>query len=403
MKKIYLIGVGPGGEGGVPEASRQMIQRLPLTFAFRRYLPLVGPKGREFGPKLDGNYSQLTDALKEHDAIGLVVTGDPTNFSLAKKIRTALEDVTFEILPSAGARTALFAALQESQENPYEISAHGRDMSLHRYLGLVATNEQVLLYCDSAHSPAWAQEQLVKAGLEVELAVGCDLCWPTEQVLRGPVGSLDLTSMTGHSVVLTLNPKPKGRFWPGLPDEAFTRGSLPMTKQAIRAASLCALAPEPESLCWDVGSGTGSVSVELALACPLGHVWAIEREEEGRELALTNARSFGLHNLTALLGSAPEALEDLPTPDVVFIGGSGGELEGILTHLARRGPGIKVLVTAVTLETGAQAGALMRVLGYRSLKATTLAATNWRLLKNSSLALAQNPVTLWQGITGGEE
>lgn len=400
-KKIYLLSAGPGGEGGVPAATVAMVRMLPEVFAFSRNMPVAGPNARPFGPKLDERFSQLREALTRHDAVGLIVTGDPTNFSLSRKICAEMTDVEFEIVPGAGARTALFAALQLAQESPVEISGHGRTMSLYRWLGLVATAHQVLLYCDGEHNPAWAQEQLVKAGLNVELAVGSDLCWPTQRLFRGPVGTLDLKDCPGHSLVLTINHLPRSRFWPGLDDRLFQRGSLPMTKKAVRAAALCALAPAPDALCWDVGSGTGSVSVELALACPLGHVWALEREAEGKELAEGNARALGAYNLTALEGTAPEALEVLPSPDCVFVGGSGGRLEDILTHIADRGPGIRVCVTAVTLETAAAAGGLMKKLGYENRRAVTLAATNWRLLPGNSLAQAENPVTLWLGTTGG--
>lgn len=402
-KKIYLLSAGPGGDGGVPAATAAMVRSLPEVYAFSRNLPVAGPNARLFGPKLDDRFSQLRQALARYDAIGLIVTGDPTNFSLSRKIQAAMPDVEFEILPGAGARTALFAAFKLAQESPVEISGHGRTMNPDRWLGLVATNHQVLLYCDREHSPAWAQDQLVRAGLAVELAVGCNLCWPDQQLFRGTAGTLALEGCSGHSLVLTVNHAPRSRFWPGLDDTLFRRGALPMTKKAIRAAAVCALAPLPDSCCWDVGSGTGSVSVELALSCPMGHVWALEREPEGRALARDNARAFGVHNLTALEGTAPEALTYLPLPDRVFVGGSGGRLEDILAHIANRGPDIRVCVSAVTLETACSAGALMKKLGYRHCSAVTLAATNWRLLPGNTLAQAENPVTLWVGTTGGEK
>ena len=104
---------------------------------------------------------------------------------------------------------------------------------------------------------------------------------------------------------------------PGLPDEAFERGDVPMTKQEVRAAVLAKLAVRPEDILWDVGAGTGSVSVELALAAPRGRVYAVECRPEGCALIKANREKFRTRNLVLVEGLAPDALSDLPAPDAV--------------------------------------------------------------------------------------
>lgn len=134
-------------------------------------------------------------------------------------------------------------------------------------------------------------------------------------------------------------------------DEVFIRGKIPMTKSEVRAVCLSKLELKKDSVVYDIGAGTGSVSVEAALAAESGHVYAVERTKEGCELIAANAGRFGVRNLTVAAGSAPEALRGLPAPDRVFIGGSGGNLTEILDELFRMDCSLKIVLTAIALET----------------------------------------------------
>ena len=116
-------------------------------------------------------------------------------------------------------------------------------------------------------------------------------------------------------------------------DSAFVRGQVPMTKQEVRAAALAKLAVRPGEVCWDVGAGTGSVAVELALSTEGSAVFAVECNEEACALIEENRRQFGVWNLRLVRGRAPQALADLPAPDVVFIGGTKGEMTAVVLSL----------------------------------------------------------------------
>jgi len=139
---------------------------------------------------------------------------------------------------------------------------------------------------------------------------------------------------------------------PGIPDELFSRGDIPMTKQEIRILAIVKAAINPSDSIVDIGAGTGSLSIEAALLAPQGRVYAVEKEGEGVALIRANAAKFNASNIEVIHGEAPEALADLPRADVIFIGGSGGHLPGILE--AADGllkPGGRLIVTAVTIET----------------------------------------------------
>ena len=179
----------------------------------------------------------------------------------------------------------------------------------------------------------------------------------------------------------------------GIPDEAFCRGEVPMTKQELRAVILAKLAPGPEDTVWDVGAGTGSVSVELALAARRGQTWAVDAREEACALIEENRRRFGAWNLRLVRGRAPEALSPLPAPDAVFIGGSGGQLEGIVDAALAKNPAVRLCVPAIALETLSAALAVFAARGLDA-EVTQIAVSRARPGARLHLLLANNPVFL---------
>lgn len=135
----------------------------------------------------------------------------------------------------------------------------------------------------------------------------------------------------------------------GIPDKEFIRGQIPMTKENIRILSVAKLHLKNDSVVYDIGAGTGSVTVEMAHMCK--KVYAIEQKEEGCELILKNAEKFQLKNIEVCLGSAPDCLEGLEPPTHVFIGGSSGKLITIIEEVRKKNPQTRFVVNAITLET----------------------------------------------------
>ena len=147
----------------------------------------------------------------------------------------------------------------------------------------------------------------------------------------------------------------------GIEDEAFIRGKVPMTKQEIRVLTMVKARISPTDIVWDVGAGTGSMSVEAALLANQGHVYAIERNAEGVSLIEKNREKFGVDNLTAVEGEAPDALKGLPDCNAAIIGGSGSRLSDILDEIsARLKTGGHVVINCITIQTLAAALDYMR-------------------------------------------
>lgn len=179
---------------------------------------------------------------------------------------------------------------------------------------------------------------------------------------------------------------------PGIPDAEFLRGKIPMTKEEIRVITLAKANISRDSIIWDVGAGTGSLSIEAALLAPGGHVYAVEREEEGCGLIKSNAQRFGAENITVIQAAAPEGLENLPQPDCILVGGSGGQLNNILNlGFNSLKLGGKVVVNAVTLDTLTNAVKILEDLGLET-EVTSISVSRLEKLGNSRLFKALNPV-----------
>lgn len=179
----------------------------------------------------------------------------------------------------------------------------------------------------------------------------------------------------------------------GIPDDQFIRGDIPMTKQEIRILTLAKADIGADDTIIDIGAGTGSLSIEAALLAEQGKVFAIEREVEGVKLIKANAAKFKAGNVEAILGTAPEALNELPAADVILIGGSGGRLPDILVSADKLLKlGGRLVITAVTVETLSTALHIMREKQEYSVDACSVQVTRIQAVGTSNMFKALNPI-----------
>lgn len=183
-------------------------------------------------------------------------------------------------------------------------------------------------------------------------------------------------------------------YFAGIADAEFIRGDIPMTKREIRVFALNKAKIAPGDVVLDVGAGTGSLSIEAALASQTGRVYAIEREEEGIALIRTNAAKFGVaERVQAIHGSAPAAMQQVPPVDVVLIGGSGGSLPDILAQAGQLlKPGGRIVITAITLETLQTALATLEQAPQYQVEACGIQVTRIRKAGSSHMLQAINPI-----------
>ena len=182
----------------------------------------------------------------------------------------------------------------------------------------------------------------------------------------------------------------------GLPDEAFSRAeSVPMTKSEIRAVCLSKLALREDSVVWDVGAGTGSVTVEAAMAARRGRVYAVERKDAAFDILRENLRKFHTDNVTPVSGTAPDACADLPAPTHAFLGGTTGHMKEIIALLLEKNPRVRIVATAVTLESVAELTECVKAFPFRETEAVSLTAARSRKAGAYHLMTGQNPVYIF--------
>ncbi len=395
MKLVSLLGMGCGSDDTLTVGARQRLEEAGLLIGAARLL--------KEPPHLE---AERVDAVRSADIIHVILnsaaericvlfSGDTGFYSGAKTLIPLLERerVDYEVLPGISSLQYLAAKLGTSWQNWRLCSAHGVDCDP---VAELCQGKPVFFLTGGALGPAELCRRITEAGLgELKVAVGEELSYPTERIATGTAADFARGDFAPLSVLLAEAPEIQPRRTPGIPDEEFQRGKVPMTKQEVRCAILAKLAVTPEDVCWDVGAGTGSVSVELALQGK--SAWAVEEKEEACELIRANRQNFCAWKLHLTQGSAVEVLPDFPRPDKVFIGGSRGDLDEIIGIALEANPAARICVSAITLENLHTAMESLQARGCE-VEVAQISVSRTKAAANLHLLLAQNPVFLIMGV-----
>lgn len=372
MSKLTIAGIGPGSAGYVMPETKYRMQQAGTVIAARRILPMLeeicGETEAAFSPmgKIADTLTRIDSLLKEGQDVVLIVSGDPLMYSLYKTIcnHPVSNDWTMEILPGIGSLQMLGAAIGETMEDAKILSVHGRAMTEGAIALAVTENPKVFFLCSKEQGPGWLSRIMLEYGLDkVTVYAGSDLSYENERILSGSPAQMAGEEYPSLCVAMIRNPAPRQVLRPRfLTDQDFERAKTPMTKEEIRVLILHKMRLEADDVIWDIGAGTGSVSIECARQAPFGQVHAVERDDLAVSLIRKNKEKFGTDNLAVYHGKAEETIADLPRPDKVFVGGSGGQLAMILERIAdlsaREGK-IRVVISAVTIETIAETNELL--------------------------------------------
>ena len=391
---VTLIGTGCGAWDTLTQEGAEALRRADAVLGAARLLDTLpdfctGTRVAEVRP------GELARRLRENVwATPCVVYSGDTGFYSGARLLTPLLDASgigYRVIPGVSSVQMLSARLGRPWHDWNLCSAHSTDCDA---VSAVSRGRAAFFLTGSA-TPAALCAQLAEAGLgNLSVTVGENLGTPQERITRTTARAVAVSDYARLSVLLVeAAPETYPIRVPGIPDADFVRSGVPMTKQEVRAAVLAKLAIRPRDTVWDVGAGTGSVSVELSRAAYCGRVYAVERDAEACTLVRRNREKFGVWNLTLVEGVAPDILKALPVPDAVFVGGSRGGLAGILETAFGKNPCARVCVAAVTLET--LSGAIS-ALSARGLEAEIcqISVSRTRKAGNSRLLTAQNPVFL---------
>ncbi len=391
-REVLLVGIGMG-PGDMTVRATEKVRRADLLIGARRMLDAVDTSGRDVLAEYRSDaIVDYMDAHPEYGRIAVLLSGDIGFYSGAKGLLSKIDRSRYDVDTEAGISSAVYlcSKMGETWQDAYLTSAHGRDSNI---VGLVNTHPKVFTLLSGEDTVHAMCRQLFDYGLnDVSVTIGQDFGYPTERIFTGtPSECLD-TEFGDLCVALIVNPDPDTRNPVGIPDEEFTRGDAPMTKSEVRALSVAKLKLSPDSVVYDVGAGTGSVSVEMALTAFEGRVYAIEREDVAADLIEVNKRKFRASNIEVVRGLAPDAMADLPTPTHAFIGGSAGNLKQIVQCLLDKNPDVRVVINSVTIETMSETLQVIRELNLVEEEFVNITVARSRRLGKYHPMTGQNPV-----------
>ena len=404
--EVVIAGIGMGTEKTMTGEVKQAINDCDCLIGASRMLEtaraILGreqakPSVKAIAPEM------IRDAVfghPEYRSFAVLMSGDTGFFSGTKKLFPLLKEAgaSVKVLPGISSMSYLASKAGESYDDCKMVSLHGRTGNI---AADVRENPKVLCLVGGDRGTAELLKTLDASGLgHVTVHVGERLGYPDEKITTGTAAELKDREFDSLSAVMIVNPGAGQSLRFGFPDTAFTRGGdaegvVPMTKSEVRACVLSKLQPSRYDVCWDIGAGTGSVSIELALNAPSGTIYAIEKKEKALELLKENIVKFGAVNCVAVAGTAPEALEDLPAPDKVFVGGSSGNMDEIISLILRKNPAARITAAAVSLETIGELSELIKKYDFEDREVVCLSVARAREIGKYNLMMGQNPIYIF--------
>ena len=402
--QVTLAGFGMGKETLTLEVQRA-IDEADYIFGAGRMLEGIASECRKYPYYLASDIVPALEKIKEEnekETIKVVVlfSGDTGFYSGAGKLLAALKNEGFspKVLPGISSVSALCARIGDNWQDKAIISTHGVDEK--KWTGeLIAsvTGNAGTIAITSGVKDINAIGKLLekleddKKG-KFTVYAGCNLYGDEKICLLDPAGCAELDEEGLYTLMIKNEQKAEKELLPGLKDEEFIRDKVPMTKEEIRALSICKLKPCDGDVIYDIGGGTGSVSVECARLSPKIKVYSVEKKKEACDLIRKNADKFMLSNIAVVEGIAPEALDALPAPDKVFIGGSSGNLKSIFERLRSFEKKIRVVANAVTIETISALNELIKDYEIKDADIALVQVSKAKSLGQYSLMEAENPV-----------
>ena len=390
-RRVALIGIGMG-PGDMTQRAAARVAGCDLVIGAKRMVESIDTSGKEVLVEYRADAIRgYLDSHPQFTDTAVLLSGDTGFYSGATKLLQALDPENYDVDVECGISSLVYFAskLGDTWSDAYVTSAHGRDANI---VGLANTHAKVFTLLSGEDTVHAMCSQLSEYGMDVEVAIGQDFGYPSERIVRGSPDELLAQSFGDLCVAMIYNGNPDRRNPIGIPDEEFVRGDAPMTKSEVRALSVAKLKLCDDSVVYDVGAGTGSVSIEMALTAVNGRVYAVEKEDAAADLIEINKRKFKTPNLEVVRGLAPEAMADLPAPTHAFIGGSSGNLRQIVQCLLNRNPDVRIVINSVTIETMAETAQVIKELGLVEEEIVNVTVARSKKLGSYHLMFGQNPV-----------
>ena len=396
-KNITIAGIGMGNPDLLTKETRCALIDADLIIGARRMRDAI-PKNchAEYKETYDGR--EIMALVEETDAENIVIcmSGDSGFYSGTKGLLAMLEGkYEVNVLPGISSISYLSAKSGISWQDACIMSLHGRKDN---WIQAVRSHEKTFLLMGNDSLRSIVEELCLAELGHCVLVIGIKLSYPDEMILKGKASTLldkgDKLECwdSGLCVLFVLNDRAGEQKCLGIPDDDFIRGQVPMTKSEVRAVTMSRLNLREDSVVYDIGAGTGSVSIEMALHAYRGSVYAVECMPKALELITANKAKFMADNLEIVEGKAPDCLEHLPDPDAVFIGGSKGEKEQIIKAVLGKNPKAHFVCNIISLESLSEMLSLIEKYQLKNLEITQISAARGHVIGNQHLMEGLNPV-----------
>ncbi|MBD5463321.1 MAG: precorrin-6A reductase [Lachnospiraceae bacterium] len=413
--RIILAGIGMGSESGVTGEVREAIKEADILLGAERMLSRYQPKiekhpfyqTEQIIPYLEG--LQEETVLSENRNVVILMSGDSGFYSGCRRLYEALNEeirdgrlkASLHVMPGISSISYLAACIGESYQDASIYSMHGKELC--NLARKIKNSPKTFLLTSGVKDVNRLGELLMEADLaECEVITGYQLSYEAQRIEKHTPFECSKLREEGLYTCFVKNPcAEKRRLTHGIMDEEFIRDNVPMTKEEVREVAICKLRILENAVVYDIGSGTGSVAVEIAGLSDEIQVYALERKREAVSLIEKNKVKHGLQNITVIEETAPEGLVGLPAATHAFIGGSGGRMKEILQTLYRLNPCMRIVISAVSLETICEIREVLPVFPVKGEEIVQLQVSRARKVGNYHLMQAENPIWLCSFDFGG--
>ena len=392
---IYLIGIGVGDPRLLTEEAKEKILSSDVVIGSKRIIEALPCdfKGERYVEVLASKIKKIIDSLGDKE-ISVLFSGDSGFYSGCKNLSEIYKERAV-ILPGIGSLSYMASKIKRPWENVKFLSAHGKKIDTSAY---IASNKEVFFLTGGEITAERIIRDAYEKGLnDVVFYVGENLSYANEKIKRGLASQLLDVKFDSLSVVWCVNNATFNSCLHSfdMKDEEFVKENVPITKREIRNSAILELRLKKVGTFYDIGGGTGSVSVAVSKASPFIDIYTIERKENACKVIEQNFAKHNVINGHLMHGIAPKALENLPPADYAFIGGSAGNLESIIEVLLSKNPEMRIVITALTLETVCEIKNILAKFNIENWDGRQIQVNEIKALGSYNALTAQNPIFLF--------
>ena len=392
--KVYIIGTGMDGSNTLTREAEAAINEAEIIIGAERIVRPFSDLGKNIYTTYVPKDIREKLCSSEFDVAAVLMSGDSGFFSGTKKLIPLLKEHDIRVIPGISSVSYFCSKVCLSYEKMKFVTLHGKTSNIAINVKL---NDFCFFLLGGEMTVSDICTRLCEYGLgDVTVHIGTNLSYENERIVTATANDLIDCKPDNLSVMITENRNALKYIPSSINDDIFRRDAVPMTKAEVRCVAISKLNISSDSVVWDIGSGTGSVSVEAAYRCPDGKVLAFDKKREATVLTSQNSRLFSCDNIESYEGECPGILSDAQIPDKVFIGGSSGNMLGIFEAVREKNPNADIVVTAVSLETLREASECFERIGTVP-DIIQIAVTRTNRIGSHTMLSAQNPVFIISG------